>query len=312
VAIVVFGETPYAEGVGDIKTLEFQPGTKTDLALLKKMKAAGVPVVSVFLSGRPLWVNPEINASDAFVAAWLPGSEGGGIADVLVGDAAGKPRTDFRGKLSFSWPRTAGQFTLNRGDKNYAPLFAYGYGLTYASKVRLGALSEKPGFTIATENVSDYFVGGKTPAPFTFQTSQSAEVQIRPVDAGGVQEAGRQFIYLGRRPAAVSIEADRPINLGQQTAGGYGLRFGYRLDAKPTGPVSLSIASAKLDMSASLAEAALGQWTTMTVPLRCFQKQGADMTQVKVPFVLSTSGTLTLSVHDVKLVQGRPTDACPG
>jgi beta-glucosidase len=97
-----------------------------------------VPVVGVFLSGRPLWVNPEINATDAFVAAWLPGSEGGGIADVLIGDKAGKPRTDFHGKLSFSWPKTAGQFTLNRGDKRYDPQFAYGYGLTYASKAGSG------------------------------------------------------------------------------------------------------------------------------------------------------------------------------
>jgi beta-glucosidase len=155
VAIVVFGETPYAEGVGDIKTLEYQPGAKTDLALLKKLKAAGVPVVGVFLSGRPLWVNPEINASDAFVAAWLPGSEGGGIADVLVGDKAGKPRTDFHGKLSFSWPKTAGQFTLNRGDKGYAPQFAYGYGLTYASKAgsgrcRKSRASRSPPTTSAT------------------------------------------------------------------------------------------------------------------------------------------------------------------
>ncbi|MEO7384890.1 MAG: glycoside hydrolase family 3 protein, partial [Novosphingobium sp.] len=82
VAIVVYGETPYAEMRGDLKTLEFQPGDKQALALLKRLKAAGIPTVSVFLSGRPLWVNPELNQSDAFVAAWLPGSEGGGIADV--------------------------------------------------------------------------------------------------------------------------------------------------------------------------------------------------------------------------------------
>ncbi|WP_370136883.1 glycoside hydrolase family 3 protein, partial [Alteromonas sp.] len=98
VAIVVFGEEPYAEGHGDRETLIYQHGSKTDLALLKKLKSQGIPVVSVFISGRPMWVNAELNASDAFVAAWLPGSEGAAVADVLFGEQ------DFKGKLSFSWP----------------------------------------------------------------------------------------------------------------------------------------------------------------------------------------------------------------
>ncbi|HMI36914.1 MAG TPA: TIM-barrel domain-containing protein, partial [Steroidobacteraceae bacterium] len=116
-AIVVFGETPYAEMMGDLHTLEFEPGDKPGLALLRRLRAAGVPVVAVFLSGRPLWVNAEINAADAFVAAWLPGSEGGGVADLLIGDAAGKPRHDFTGRLSFSWPRNARQYHLNYGKR---------------------------------------------------------------------------------------------------------------------------------------------------------------------------------------------------
>jgi beta-glucosidase len=132
VAIVVFGENPYAEGEGDRATVEYSPASKKDLALIRRLKAAGIPVVSVFLSGRPLWVNPEINASDAFVAAFLPGSEGGGIADVLVRGRRGAVRHDFKGKLFFSWPRCPSQSPLNRGDPGYAPQFPYGYGLTYA------------------------------------------------------------------------------------------------------------------------------------------------------------------------------------
>ncbi len=119
VAIVVFGENPYAEFQGDISTLEYQPGTKTDLALLRKLRAAGIPVVSVFLSGRPLYVTPEINASNAFVAAWLPGSEGAGVADMLFAGADGKPAHDFSGKLSFSWPKAPNQTSLNVGDTQY-------------------------------------------------------------------------------------------------------------------------------------------------------------------------------------------------
>jgi beta-glucosidase len=121
VAIVVFGEHPYAEGAGDLRSLVYERGAGGDLALLRRLRAAGIPVVSVFVSGRPLRVNREIDASDAFVAAWLPGSEGGGVADVLIGDARGASRYDFSGMLSFEWP-AAGRH----------PRFALGYGLRYA------------------------------------------------------------------------------------------------------------------------------------------------------------------------------------
>src|SRR5258706_6728245 len=71
------------------------------LRQLRELHSAGIPTVSVFLSGRPLWVRPEVDASDAFVTAWLPGTEAGGIADVLIGGAAGQTRYDFTGRLSF-------------------------------------------------------------------------------------------------------------------------------------------------------------------------------------------------------------------
>ena len=82
-AIVVFGETPYAEFQGDQADVALHAAPR-EPGLLKALKAQGVPVVAVLLSGRPLYVNPWINASDAFVAAWLPGSEGEGLADVLI------------------------------------------------------------------------------------------------------------------------------------------------------------------------------------------------------------------------------------
>lgn len=131
VAIVVFGESPYAEYSGDLNNLEYQNGDKSDLQLLNRLKAQNIPVVSVFLSGRPLWVNKELNASNAFVAAWLPGTEGAGIADLLFTDVSGAINYDFSGKLSFSWPEQADQQLLNRNDDIYLPLFSYGFGLSY-------------------------------------------------------------------------------------------------------------------------------------------------------------------------------------
>ncbi len=122
VGIVVVGETPYAEGVGDREDLTL---AAEDVAAITNMKQAGIPVVVVLVSGRPLIINQALDQADAFVAAWLPGTEGQGVADVLFGDY--KPT----GKLSVSWPRSMAQIPINVGDKNYDPLFKYGFGLTY-------------------------------------------------------------------------------------------------------------------------------------------------------------------------------------
>ena len=120
--MVVIGETPYAEFMGDRTDLAIGA---SDLAAIRAVKQAGVPVVVVLLSGRPLIINEALDAADAFVAAWLPGSEGLGVADVLFGDY--RPT----GKLPVSWPRSMQQLPINVGDKSYDPLFPYGFGLTY-------------------------------------------------------------------------------------------------------------------------------------------------------------------------------------
>jgi beta-glucosidase len=143
VAIVVFGEQSYAEGRGDRTDLDFSRND-AELAVLQRLKAQGIPIVSVFLSGRPLYVTPEINASNAFVAAWLPGSEGEGISDVLFSKPDGSVASDFRGGLSFSWPRAPDQTSLNPGTEPYYPLFAYGYGLTYDAPRNIGQLPLAP------------------------------------------------------------------------------------------------------------------------------------------------------------------------
>jgi beta-glucosidase len=118
--IVVIGETPYAEWMGDRQSLEL---SEEDIAVVEKMKQAGLPVVVIVISGRPLIIDKVIDKADAFVAAWLPGTEGRGVTDVLFGDFK------FVGKLSFSWPRSMDQIPINVGDKDYDPLFKFGHGL---------------------------------------------------------------------------------------------------------------------------------------------------------------------------------------
>ena len=153
VAIVVIGETPYAEGLGDIRsgehliveagsqirgsmnvlspygtTLELAELHPDDLRTIKTIAAKGIPVVTIMISGRPLVVSKELDHSAAFVAAWLPGSEGQGVADVLFGDF------DFQGTLSFSWPKSDDCLSSENSENN-APLFPLGFGLTYAGQI---------------------------------------------------------------------------------------------------------------------------------------------------------------------------------
>lgn len=120
--VVVIGERPYAEMFGDDTDLALEA---SDVAVLANARAAGVPVVTVLLSGRVLVVGDAVDASNAFVAAWWPGTEGQGVADVLFGDY--KPT----GKSAFSWPRSIEQVPINVGDAAYDPLFPFGFGLTY-------------------------------------------------------------------------------------------------------------------------------------------------------------------------------------
>ena len=122
VGVAVVGEKPYAEMQGDRADLTLEP---EDVRVIYNLRRAGVPVVVILLSGRPMILGDALSRADAFLAAWLPGTEGEGVADVLFGDY--KPT----GKLSFSWPRSMAQIAIHKGDPNYNPLFPYGFGLTY-------------------------------------------------------------------------------------------------------------------------------------------------------------------------------------
>ena len=122
VGIAVIGETPYAEMMGDRSDLALGP---EDVTAVRNLRAAGIPVVVVVISGRPMILGDLLDQADALVAAWLPGTEGDGVADVLFGDY--RPT----GKLAYTWPRSMDQIPINQGDARYDPLFPLGYGLTY-------------------------------------------------------------------------------------------------------------------------------------------------------------------------------------
>jgi beta-glucosidase len=122
VAIAVIGEAPYAEWKGDRDNLAL---SEDDVRTLENLADRGISTVVILISGRPMIIAPHLDKADALVAAWLPGTEGAGVADVLFGDVS------FTGKLSHSWPRTMDDIPINFGDTPYNPLFPFGFGLSY-------------------------------------------------------------------------------------------------------------------------------------------------------------------------------------
>ncbi|MCD0258761.1 exo 1,3/1,4-beta-D-glucan glucohydrolase [Xanthomonas melonis] len=321
VAVVVFGENPYAEFQGDIATLLYKPGDDSELTLIKKLKAEGIPVVAVFLSGRPLWTNQYINASDAFVAAWLPGSEGEGIADVLLRKADGGVQNDFKGKLSFSWPKTAVQFANNVGQKDYDPQFKFGYGLTYADKGDLAALPEESGVSGEQSVGGVYFVRGKPALGIAMQLSNAGQANMPattlPVGLSDgslkmsavdhkAQEDARRLVWSGAKPASVLLVSGKPVDVSRESNGDVQLQLTLRRDSAVTAPVWLGVGcgdkcGGRVDAQKTLAALPQGQWKVVGVPLKCFAVAGADVTKLTQVASIESGAALEIAVSKVAL-----------
>lgn len=315
VAIVVFGEEPYAEFIGDVNHLGHQLGSPSDLALIRRLKAEGIPVVAVLVSGRPLWVNREINAADALVAAWLPGSEGGGLADVLLAGADGRPRHDFAGRLSFSWPRTAAQSPLNAGQAGYDPLFALGFGLSYAAAAATPMLSEDPGVARTGDGLPDtLFARGMVAEGWDWWIADSEQrgLALERFPSGDAvaslvasavdhraQEDARRFAWKGDARGRVWLEAAQAVDLRAVPAARQNLVLTVRIAAVPTGPVRLGVAGSSLAIDPLLAGLKPGEWTDVSIPLACFSRIGAPLSAVRRLFEIDTAGALDLAVSRV-------------
>lgn len=329
VAVVVFGEEPYAEFIGDVSHLGFQTGNPSDLALIRKLKADGIPVVAVFLSGRPMWMNREINAADAFVAAWLPGSEGGGVADVLLADARGKPRHDFTGRLSFSWPKTALQSPLNAGQPGYDPQFALGYGLSYAAPKRTPRLSEVSGLEGKAQGMPDtLYARGAAAEGWSWWIADSEQrgLALKRLPSGDAvasltatavdhraQEDARRFTWKGGARGRVWLEAEQAIDLRALPADRQHLVVTLRVGTPPAGAVRVGLAGSSVQLGPTLAGLAPGAWTEVAIPLACFAQAGAPLSAVRRVLELDTEGPLDLAVSRVAF--GAPAGtvlACPG
>ncbi|WP_065187516.1 glycoside hydrolase family 3 protein [Shewanella woodyi] len=329
VAIVVFGEEPYAEGNGDIDNLEYQRGDKRDLALLKRLKSEGIPVVSIFITGRPLWVNPELNASDAFVVAWLPGSEGDAVADVLFSSSDGQVVNDMTGKLSFSWPSTPMQAVVNRFDKDYQPLFKYGHGLSYADKGDSALVSEiKPVDSDILRPLVILKNAVKAPWRLSIGTSAdqdlintslqtSGPVVMRTIDRV-VQEDARKFNLDGKEQGVIRFGANFTRDLRAYEQGNTAVSFDIKLDEFTPQSTQLSMVCDKacgvpVELEEKFKQIAGTGWQTISVDIACFELSSDQLSKVQSPFLFSSKAKITMSLSNIYWLpdyQGQPDVSC--
>jgi len=324
-AIVVFGEQPYAEYEGDRETLDFSSGDSQTLTLLRALHAHGIPTISIFLSGRPLWVNPELNASDAFVAAWLPGSEGAGIADVLFRASNDQPRFDFTGRLSFPWPRTAMPVTYDDNDKTTGALFDRGYGLSYVQADPLGRLSEAAQIAAGRGDADSLFQAAHATAPWSLFVADNL-AQVRVTGAQQVSPSGAVRVALLDSRLTVTWSGSgrgdfwiggRPIDLRDAAHRGDVVQARFRFEQPPAGTVHIGVrcsptsqaaetgcgiaGGAMLDATPQLTSARRGEWAMLSVPLACFADRAAGLSSVAAPFALRTEAAFAVSFSDIRL-----------
>jgi beta-glucosidase len=298
VAVVVIGETPYAEFEGDKPDLAYRT-TPAEEAMIARLKADGVPVVIVFLSGRPMFAGKLINQSDAFVAAWLPGSQGNGVADVLVASAGGKSKRDFTGRLSFPWPADA-QSPITR------PLFNVGYGLDYRNTGRLAAVNEDPRVDLSNSaQATSYIVRGKVPAPWHLGIDGS--VVPRNVDLSA-QEDARQFTWGADGAFAINGPA---VDLSKQLSANEALLIDWRIDNAAQGPVKVSFGSVTVDLRNAINAGPAGSILQTRIPLSCFKNAGAKLDALSAPFKIEAQRGFSATIRSVRVEAANGAANCP-
>jgi beta-glucosidase len=255
VAIVVFGEDSYAEFYGDLKTMVFRK--EQGLEQLRAFKAQGIPTVAVFLSGRPLWMNREINASDAFVASWLPGSEGAGVADILFG------KREATGRLSFSWPAACNGNPVNGAE---GALFARGYGLALDRPGGPGTLDENCGFLNEGPS-SAWFETGRLAANITASAGGTNLPGLRG-EANGIMARG---IDRTRQEDAreITFAPGSALVIGQSGQGSGDYRIAYSVPNNPTGSVTVTVGGSTIDITSDLLVGAGKGWREMILTGQC-------------------------------------------
>ncbi|MFC7292594.1 glycoside hydrolase family 3 protein [Hirschia litorea] len=316
--IAVYGEDPYAEFQGDVEHLAFVDNG-FDTETLGTLKDAGLSVVSVFLSGRTLWANPQINDSDAFIAAWLPGSEGSGVADMLFRT---DPSYEFTGRLPYKWPATADADKALE-DK---PLFDIGYGLSYASAMAVPQLSEEAGVELSVAgSKGEVFVKGGIVSPWSLVSvnadgyevaNETTDIKVGRVDYLAQEDALKlewQSDLSSTTKAA--FYADTPFDLFRESNGAMELAFAVTSLNEDDVDLQVQLGCSRTDECAPAlnVNAQAGVWNEVRVSLSCFADQGVDMAQLDSILSISAEAGSVIGLGDVRVVADADgVQTCPG
>ncbi|MFZ6693416.1 glycoside hydrolase family 3 N-terminal domain-containing protein [Undibacterium sp. SXout20W] len=314
--IAVVGETPYAEGNGDIgpiDNLKHSLRFPEDLAVVKKVSGHQVPVITVFVGGHTSYLNDLINLSSSFVVAWLPGTEGGGVADVLYQTNEHGKRVDFTGKLSFSWP---GDVCPSAQQKIQ---FERGYGLNYTSKEVLGKLpevsstqgcgnsstlpiyifNERPGIGLTISSGKEIrSLGRDLNAQFELPTISAKTVQVN------TQQDAKLISWNGK--ASFYAATSHPIFLSDALKDGF-LQFDIAVKEQNQTPVLLSIGcgtaceNKKIDLSPYLKLDADSKKKTLQIPLACFVNDKQKIEEITQPFLIETDNKFAAAFANIKI-----------
>ena len=305
VVIAVYGEDPYAEFQGDRENLAFIPNG-FDTNKLSTYKENGIPIVSVFLSGRPMWANTEINNSDSFIAAWLPGSEGGGVSDMLFKT---DPSFDFTGRLSFTWPASA----LVSKNNNQA-LFEIGYGLSYTSINQIDFLSENSGLENSEiASTGEYFNKGDVVAPWDiWLISGKLEKQIAsfPSSVGGLiisktdhmaQEDALRINWTKSDGDYFRISSVKPNDLTRQSNGAMKLAFNAKSFTGSDSTLQIGQCDDSVNCDKTLEIKISGDWQEYMIPLSNFEELGIDMSKITSSILIKAEAGVDIGLSNVRL-----------
>ena len=305
VVIAVYGEDPYAEFQGDRENLAFIPNG-FDTNKLSTYKENGIPIVSVFLSGRPMWANTEINNSDSFIAAWLPGSEGGGVSDMLFKT---DPSFDFTGRLSFTWPASA----LVSKNNNQA-LFEIGYGLSFTSINQIDFLSENSGLENSEiASTGEYFNKGDVVAPWDiWLISGKLEKQIAsfPSSVGGLiisktdhmaQEDALRINWTKSDGDYFRISSVKPNDLTRQSNGAMKLAFNAKSFTGSDSTLQIGQCDDSFNCDKTLEIKISDEWQEYLIPLSNFEELGIDMSKIISSILIKAEVGIDIGLGNVRL-----------
>lgn len=317
VVIGVFGEEPYAEMLGDLKDVSFAATDPKFLPLLEAMNAQSIPTVSIFLSGRPLVVNRQLNASDAFIAAWLPGSAVEGIADVIF-TKDDEIHHDFTGKLSYSWPKTKDQSVLNFTDSIYDPLFPYGYGLSYSSNIETPRIQitnndsklDLVNVFLGTASIpGKEFIVTKAGPEFVLQddfVSNNDKIKLTRFDYQRQDDAKNVVFKEDQSLQAFGISAESHVNLSTMKSPFYEIIMRVNSLSNPSLYFSVGCGN-NCRGSIELPTKLMTDWSTINIPLSCLEKDGLDKTKIQVRGLFLSEEEINFDLNSIVIKDGKLT-----